>query len=295
MALQNALQGATHTGQLITWSRSDGTAQDLTGATLTGTITNVVSGVTVSIAGTLTIVTAASGIFSWTYAAADVTTAGQYRVQFTATYSGSPDLTFLADWLILPIPTSARPRPTMSHLIARLRKLLADDTTFSDFDLLELLDDHSVVVDSYLEPQPPFFTEHVAPFENLELAAKVYVGYNTLLTVDVDYTADYQRGIFTTSAADYRGLKLLGKAYDVNAAAADGWDRIASRSASAFDWSDVEGSYKPSQARDYASSQASRFRARAWARSRTIERHDTASLAPADWRGDLLARAKAGY
>ena len=38
MALATAIQGALHTGQTITWTRTDGTPQDLTGATLSGTI-----------------------------------------------------------------------------------------------------------------------------------------------------------------------------------------------------------------------------------------------------------------
>ncbi len=188
-------------------------------------------------------------------------------------------------------------RSTMASLISRVRKALGDDTTFSDDDIQELLDDHAVIVDSYLEPQTPFWTDHVSPFENLESGAvcKIYYGYNTLLAESTDYTADYQRGIFTTPAADYRGLKILGRAYDVNGAAADGWDKIAARTADLFSWSDVEGSYHPEQARDFATQQARRFRAKAWAVSRTIERHDTAVLAPLDWRGDLLRRERAGH
>jgi hypothetical protein len=186
-------------------------------------------------------------------------------------------------------------RSTMANLIARSRKLLNGDTVLDDDDIQELLDGHAIVVDSYLEAQPPFYTQHVSPFESLETGARIYVGYNTLLTITTDYTIDEQRGIVTTPLADYRGLKILGMAYDVNAAAADGWDRIAGRGADLYGWSDVEGSYHPEQARDFATNQAQRYRAKAWAVSRTIERHDTAVLAPSDWRGDLLARAKAGY
>lgn len=188
-------------------------------------------------------------------------------------------------------------RSTMATLIARVRLALNSDTTFTDDQIQELLDDHSVIVDSYLEPQRPFWTDHVSPFENLESGAvcKVYYGYNTLLTESTDYTADYQRGIFTTPAANYRGLKVLGRAYDVNAAAADGWDKIAARVWDEFSFNDVEGSYQRQQQYDNATKQAARYRAKAWAVSRTIERHDTAVLAPADWRGDLLRREKAGY
>ena len=186
-------------------------------------------------------------------------------------------------------------RSTMTNLIARVRAMCAGDTTLTADDYQTLLDDHAVVVDSYLEPQPPFYLDHISPFENLEAGAKVYYGYNTLLTVTTDYTIDLQRGIVTTVAADYRGLKILGYAYDINAAAADGWELIANRSAGLFAWSDVEGSYHPEQAREFATDQAKRYRAKAWAMCRTIERHDTAVLAPGDWRGDLMRRERAGY
>lgn len=186
-------------------------------------------------------------------------------------------------------------RSTMASLIARVRALVGGDTVLSDDDIQTLLDDHAILVDSYLTPRPPFYATHVSPFENLETGALVYFGYNTLLILTTDYTIDAQRGIVTTLASDYRGLKLLGYAYDINGAAADGWESIASRSASLFAWSDVEGSYHPEQARAFATEQACRYRAKAWAVSRTIERHDTIALAPANWRGDLLRRERAGY
>lgn len=297
MALQNAFQGATHTGQSITWTRDDGSAQDLTGATLSGTITNVLTGTSVAIAGTLTATTPLSGILSWAYNAADVATAGQYRVQLLASYSGALDATYLADWLVLPIAASDSPRATMSYLIARLKKLLGSTTTLTDFDLLELLDDHAVSVNGVLEPQRPFYTQHVAPFENLEIGAQIFYGFKTLLTENTDYTADYQRGLFTTPAADYRGLRIVGTAYDLHAAAADAWELVAAGQASVFAWSDVEGSYHPEQARDYALTMATKHRRKAWATGRTVERNDTPEL-PRDgggWKGDLLRRERAGY
>lgn len=189
-------------------------------------------------------------------------------------------------------------RAGMANLILRLRRMCGGDTTtMTDDTCQELLDNHSVLVDSFLDPRVPFWTEHVSPFENLEEGAlcKIYYGYNTLLTETTDYTADYQRGIFTTPAANYRGLKILARAYDINAAAGDGWERLAGVGADGFDWSDVEGSYSPSQARDYKLSQAASYRAKAWAVVRTVERHDTATMAPNDWRGDLLRRERAGH
>jgi hypothetical protein len=188
------------------------------------------------------------------------------------------------------------PRTTMTALIARVKALCNGDTTISDTDYQTMLDDHAVAVNGVLEPQQPFYTTHLAPFENLENGASVFYGFKTLLVENTDYTSDYQRGRFTTPAADYRGLRIVGAAYDIHAAAADGWETIASATASAFDWSDVEGSYKPSQARDFALSMATKHRRKAWATGRTVERADTPEL-PGDggWRGDLIRRERAGY
>jgi hypothetical protein len=182
----------------------------------------------------------------------------------------------------------------MSALIARVQAMCNGDTTLTADDYQQLLDDHAVAVSADLTPQPPFYTTHAAPFENLEAGAVVYYGYNTRLTETTDYTADYQRGLITTPAADYRGLQILGTAYDLHAAAADGWERIAGRSADAFAWSDVEGSYHPEQARQFALDMAKAHRRKAWASSRTVERADTPA-SPGDWREQVLRRARAGY
>lgn len=100
MALADAVQGATHTPQRITWLDTDNTPLNLTGATVTGKIRDA-AGTSRSITGTLTIVTAASGIFSWTYSAADVETAGEYNVQFTATYGDATvERTLVEAWTV---------------------------------------------------------------------------------------------------------------------------------------------------------------------------------------------------
>jgi len=189
------------------------------------------------------------------------------------------------------------PRATMTALIARVKAMCNSDTSLSDNDYQTLLDDHAIIVDSYLEPRVPFYTQHVSPFENVESgsACIIYYGYNTQLIETTDYTADYQRGIFTTPAADYRGLKIYGVAYDIHAAAADGWERLAEASAGAFAWSDVEGSYHPEQARQFKLEQAKAHRRKAWAIGRTVERADTPALLARDWRGDLLRRERAGH
>lgn len=89
MALAPMIQGALTPAQVITWTSEDGTALNLTGATITGRMRSLLSRSSRAITGTLAIVTAASGIFSWTPSAADVADADFFEVTFTATYSVS--------------------------------------------------------------------------------------------------------------------------------------------------------------------------------------------------------------
>jgi hypothetical protein len=101
MALAAAVQGATRPSQVITWTRADGTAEDLTGATITGTIKDS-AGTVRAITGTLTVTTAASGVFTWAYSSADVATDGNYTVQFTAAFGGvpTPARTIKTPWVV---------------------------------------------------------------------------------------------------------------------------------------------------------------------------------------------------
>lgn len=98
MSLQPAIQGDLHEGQLITWYAGT-TAKVLTGATITGKIINS-AGVAAAIAGTLTVTDGPNGIFSWVYAAGDTANVGAFKVQFTATFAGSPDSSYEADWAV---------------------------------------------------------------------------------------------------------------------------------------------------------------------------------------------------
>ncbi len=101
--LQPAVQGATHTGQAVTWKRIDGTPQDLTGATISGRMRSArgVNAPAAAMVSTFTPTVPASGQFLWTYAPADVVTAGVFVVQFTANYGvGGNDLTFEDIWQV---------------------------------------------------------------------------------------------------------------------------------------------------------------------------------------------------
>lgn len=90
MALAKAIQGGLRPAQEITWLREDGEVEDLTDATITGTIREHDSGDQRAIAGTLTVTDGAAGVFVWAYAAADVATAGRFTVQFNAAFGAEP-------------------------------------------------------------------------------------------------------------------------------------------------------------------------------------------------------------
>lgn len=102
MALAAAVAGGLRPAQIITWTREDGNAETLTGATITGTITNRSTDTTRAIAGTLTVTDGAAGQFRWDYAAGDVDTAGEYDVQFSAAFGSgaTPARTFVARWTV---------------------------------------------------------------------------------------------------------------------------------------------------------------------------------------------------
>lgn len=101
MALATAVQAARHTPQVITWQDVDGNPLNLTGATLTGRIQSEATGAARAVDGTLTVTDAVGGVFTWTYGAVDVGTAGAFRVQFIAAFvAGGNDKTFQEDWRV---------------------------------------------------------------------------------------------------------------------------------------------------------------------------------------------------
>lgn len=69
---------------LFTLADLTGSAIDLSGLALSGTITNNLTSETAALAGALTIVTAEDGIFSWLTDADDVGTAGEFTLIFQA-------------------------------------------------------------------------------------------------------------------------------------------------------------------------------------------------------------------
>lgn len=100
MALSPAVQAAKRTGQTITWQTKSGTVKNLTGLTLTGRIRNKATSEERDIDGTLTIVSATDGTFSWTYGTNDVSEAGLFEVQFIGTASGENDKSIPQEWKV---------------------------------------------------------------------------------------------------------------------------------------------------------------------------------------------------
>ena len=86
-AIDSAVQGSLRPSLEVVWEDGDGVAMNLTNSSLAGTIRSNSTGVVRAIAGVLEIVDAEAGVFRWDLDAADVATAGQFRVQFEATYS----------------------------------------------------------------------------------------------------------------------------------------------------------------------------------------------------------------
>src|SRR4029079_103306 len=109
MALAEAIAGAQRPSQIVTWTRGDNTPENLTDATLSGTITDSFTGETRAIAGSLDVTDGPNGVFAWVYGEEDVATAGRYEVQFTATFGSepSPARTLLEEWKVHPVKVAA--------------------------------------------------------------------------------------------------------------------------------------------------------------------------------------------
>lgn len=99
--LAYAVRGGRRKGQRVIWWTEDGGREDITGATLSGTIQRP-DGSTVAIAGALTLIAPTTGEFNWAYHADDVSVAGLHFVQFEAAYGSgaTPGRTVWLAWLV---------------------------------------------------------------------------------------------------------------------------------------------------------------------------------------------------
>lgn len=102
--IPKAITGAIRTPYRITWlDDTDGTALDLTGATITGIANNLATGANISLPSTqfALVNTGSDGLIDWTLRLADLLIAGTYEVQLTATFgAGGNQLSLRAEWEI---------------------------------------------------------------------------------------------------------------------------------------------------------------------------------------------------
>jgi hypothetical protein len=88
--LASAVKGGKRPSQTVTWELDDGTALDLTGATITATIVDRISGASRVADGVFTVTDGPEGEFRWDYGTNDVATAGMFMVQFSASFGSAP-------------------------------------------------------------------------------------------------------------------------------------------------------------------------------------------------------------
>jgi hypothetical protein len=88
MSRLSAVRGARAIVRDLPWQDSEGDPLDLTGATLSGKLHHIDSGLAQPIDGELTIVDAPAGRFTWALGEDDVAVAGDFLVEFDADYGG---------------------------------------------------------------------------------------------------------------------------------------------------------------------------------------------------------------
>ncbi len=296
MALENAIEGARHTGQQITWTHDDGTAQNLTGATMSGIIRDVPTGVETAITGTLALVTAASGIFTWAYSAADIATAGEYVVQFKADFGSTFALSHWINWLIEAGPASAstKTRPTMLALIDRVRDLLGPCSTgVTDIQIQDRLDRHRIKLQlQRLDALPSVqaspsgqvrYYEYTAPFENWERGYSIQLAGNSISgassgeawQVITPSVANDIEGRWTFADYYYAAVFITGYSYDVFASAADCLELLAAGELRAITFSAGGQTFNRGQIRQNYLDFAKTMRAQARVVSANMMRGDT--------------------
>ena len=100
--LEASVQGSTANPPLITWDKSDGTVQNLTGYTITGRLYSIERRTSRAMTGTCSIIDASTGVFQWNRTIADLADVGMFEVQFIGTAAGVPNITYSSYWQVLP-------------------------------------------------------------------------------------------------------------------------------------------------------------------------------------------------
>ena len=159
---------------------------------------------------------------------------------------------------------------------------------FNDDQLQIVLDRHRMDIDrELLQPVPGVlgggtleYKNYYSQFKNLESGTAIFnlenangTDYGTAL-----WTADYLNGrvAFGSDTAG-SSVFLIGRAYDLNAAAADVWTQKSGAAATMYDFSTDNHSLKRSQYYDHCIKQAAYFSGMSWSNGQSIDldRSDT--------------------
>ena len=100
--MDSSVQNSNLVPQVLTWLRTDGSVENLTGYTITGRMYSIERKTSRAITGTLTPLLAANGTFTWTRSAADVADFGVFEVQFIGAVGASKAITYSEIWEIKP-------------------------------------------------------------------------------------------------------------------------------------------------------------------------------------------------
>ena len=207
---------------------------------------------------------------------------GMYVVSCLATLSDAEKSEIRVTVNVLPAVTALAGRAGMSDLRDTLRGMtdvtehdwtLGQQNFWDDLQLDKALDRHSVYVDHELMSTVDTYTEggtiavydYVSRFGSFETIAsgtayfKVQDATGTIHGT-AEWTTDYSLGqiTFVTNTSG-SSMYLTGYAYDLNAAAADIWNKKAAHFASAFDFSTDNHNVRRSQLIDNAFKMAKHY------------------------------------
>lgn len=152
-------------------------------------------------------------------------------------------------------------RAGMLNLLARWRRMVNDTagSVWNDTEAQELLDTYRIdIYAGELEAAPQnvgsttVYKVHMSPWENLEETASGTANFRLYdangSAISSGYTADWQRGIFTFAADQIGSARYIdAKAYDLNAAAADGWRELMGAKASFYKFTADGATYERQQ------------------------------------------------
>lgn len=168
-------------------------------------------------------------------------------------------------------------RSGMAHLVTRLQRIVDDtaESVWTTQELQDTLDEHKIRIwRELLEMEKTelsatdyeyrvFHSRHT----NLEAGGSAYFNVEDATGTQretADFTADYVRGIVTTTVNQAgTGLYLTGWSYDLDGAAADLWRERAGRVASYYDVRTDGHNLSRSQWHKHCLTQAERYAKRA--------------------------------